>query len=85
MNEQLEDIRADAAAQAEAAAQAKVQENLEAAKEAIQSSWFGEFDPEDEETAWARLTADITVLGTEMCIRDRRSASAACAPGVGAA
>lgn len=65
MNEQLEDIRADAAAQAEAAAQAKVQENLEAAKEAIQSSWFGEFDPENEETAWARLTADITVLGTD--------------------
>ena len=32
MNEQLSDLRADAAAQAEAAAQAKVQENLEAAK-----------------------------------------------------
>ena len=65
MNEQLSDLRADAAAQAEAAAQAKVQENLEAAKEAIRFSWFGEFDPADEAAAWARLTAEIAVLGTD--------------------
>lgn len=65
MNEQLSDLRADAAAQAEAAAQAKVQENLEAAKEAIRFSWFSEFDPADEEAAWARLTAEIAVLGTD--------------------
>ena len=65
MNEQLSDLRADAAAQAEAAAQAKVQENLEAAKEAIRFSWFGEFDPADEAAAWTRLTAEIAVLGTD--------------------
>ncbi len=44
---------------------AKVQENLEAAKEAIRFSWFGEFDPADEAAAWARLTAEIAVLGTD--------------------
>ena len=53
------------AAGMEAAAQAKVQENLEAAKEAIRFSWFGEFDPADEAAAWARLTAEIAVLGTD--------------------
>ena len=51
---------------AEAAAQARAQQQAEqmlaSAKEAISSSWFGEFDPLDEEAAWARLTADITVL-----------------------
>ena len=45
MNEQLSDLRADAAAQAEAAAQAKVQE-IWKRPGAIQFSWFGEFDPE---------------------------------------
>lgn len=51
---------------AEAAAQARAQQQAEqmlaSAKEAISSSWFGEFDLLDEEAAWARLTADITVL-----------------------
>ena len=51
---------------AEAAAQARAQQQAEqmlaSAKEAISSSWFGEFDPLDEEAAWVRLTADITVL-----------------------
>lgn len=59
------DIRARelaAEASAQARAQQKAEEMLESAKEAIASSWFGEFDPLDEETAWARLMEDITVL-----------------------
>ena len=59
------DIRARelaAEASAQARAQQKAEEMLEGAKEAIASSWFGEFDPLDEETAWARLMEDITVL-----------------------
>lgn len=65
----LQALEADAAARAlaaEMAAQAKAQaaaaQMIEDAKEAIASSWFGEFDPLDEEAAWARLTAEITVL-----------------------
>ncbi|MCI6374457.1 MAG: peptidoglycan-binding protein [Clostridiales bacterium] len=59
------DIRARelaAEASAQARAQQKAAEMLESAKEAIASSWFGEFDPLVEETAWARLMEDITVL-----------------------
>ena len=59
------DIRARelaAEASAQARAQQKAAEMLESAKEAIASSWFGEFDPLDEEKAWARLMEDITVL-----------------------
>lgn len=65
----LQALEADAAARAlaaEMAAQAKAQaaaaQRIEDAKEAIASSWFGEFDPLDEEAAWARLTAEITVI-----------------------
>ena len=65
----LQALEADAAARAlaaEMAAQAKAQavaaQRIEDAKEAIASSGFGEFDPLDEEAAWARLTAEITVL-----------------------
>lgn len=50
-----------AKAQAESAAAAMIA----SAKEAISASWFGEFDPRDEETAWARLMADITVLDVD--------------------
>ena len=59
------DIRARelaAEASAQARAQQKAEEMIESAKEAITSSWFGEFDPLDEEAAWARLMEDITVL-----------------------
>ena len=59
------DIRARelaAEASAQARAQQKAEEMIESAKEAIASSWFGEFDPLDEEAAWARLMEDITVL-----------------------
>ena len=59
------DIRARelaAEASAQARAQQKAEEMIESAKESIASSWFGEFDPLDEEAAWARLMEDITVL-----------------------
>ena len=59
------DIRARelaAEASAQVRAQQKAEEMIESAKEAIASSWFGEFDPLDEEAAWARLMEDITVL-----------------------
>ena len=59
------DIRARelaAEASAQARAQQKAEEMFESAKEAISSSWFGEFDPLDEEAAWARLMEDINVL-----------------------
>ena len=59
------DIRARelaAEASTQARAQQKAEEMIESAKEAIASSWFGEFDPLDEEAAWARLMEDITVL-----------------------
>ena len=59
------DIRARelaAEASAQVRAQQKAEEMIESAKEAIASSWFGEFDPLDEEVAWARLMEDITVL-----------------------
>ena len=65
LGEKLSALRAQAEEQALAAAQAQVQESIEAAKAAIQSAWFGEFDPLDEDAAWARLTADITVLDVD--------------------
>ena len=46
-------------------AQKEAQERLETAKEAIAASWFGEFDPLDEEKVWARLMEDITVLNVD--------------------
>ncbi len=60
-------------AEAEEAAAQKMQERLEselqkqigAAKEALASNWFGEFDPYDEETVWNRLIAPITVLDVD--------------------
>lgn len=54
--------RAAAEQRAAEQAQAQAATMLESAKAAIASSWFGEFDPRDEAAAWARLTADITVL-----------------------
>ncbi len=51
---------AEARAQEEAAAEAA--QKLEAAKQAVSSSWFGEFDPHDEASVWERLIAPITVL-----------------------
>ena len=56
-------IAAELSAQAKAEAEAA--EMLETAKEAIASGWFGEFDPYDEEAAWARLMAEVTVLDVD--------------------
>ena len=56
-------------AEAEKAAQQKAEKEanavLEATKTAIAANWFGDFDPYDEEAAWSRLTADITVLNVD--------------------
>lgn len=58
----MEEERVLAAQRAKEEADALAGQMLENAKTAIASSWFGEFDPHDEASAWARLTADITVL-----------------------
>lgn len=46
-------------------AQAQAEGMVQSAKAAISSSWFGEFDPYDEEAAWTRLTQEITVLNVD--------------------
>lgn len=46
-------------------AEREAQEKLVETKAAIQANWFGEFDPYDEETAWARLMQEITVLDVD--------------------
>lgn len=65
----IANARAEAQALAEARAVEQAQANAAAmvqqAKDALASSWFGEFDPYDEEAAWARLTADITILDVD--------------------
>ena len=58
----MQERRTQAAQRAQEQADALAGAMLESAKDAIANSWFGEFDPYDEETAWARLMADITVL-----------------------
>ncbi len=65
MNNELSALREQAQAQAEAEAQAQAESQLQAAKDAISSSWFGEFDPYDEEAVWARLMEPITVLDVD--------------------
>ncbi len=54
--------RETARALAEQQAQAEAEAMLEQAKFALEHSWFGEFDPYDEEAAWARLMTPVTVL-----------------------
>lgn len=57
-----------AAAQAESAARleertrSETERMVEAAKEAIANTWFGDFDPNNEEAVWERLIAPISVL-----------------------
>jgi len=70
--ETLAAITADIAAIREAAeqkakerAEREAAAKTEAAKEAIAANWFGEFDPYDEEAAWARLMQEITVLDVD--------------------
>ena len=58
----MQEKRVQAAQRAKQQAEALAGQMLEGAKDAIEHSWFGEFDPRDEAAAWARLTADITVL-----------------------
>lgn len=59
------ELQAQAEERALEAARQQAQEMIETAKAALTSSWFGEFDPYDEEAAWARLMAEITVLNVD--------------------
>jgi len=62
---EIEDMQAEAEAKAKEKAEAQAQAMLETAKKAIEANWFGEFDPYDEDAAWSRLMADITVLNVD--------------------
>ena len=61
----IAEIREKAEAEDKEKAEKKAREMIDAAKTAIAGNWFGEFDPYDEAAAWARLTADITVLDVD--------------------
>ena len=63
--EEIAQAQAQAEQRAVERAQKEAQKNLETAKQAISASWFGEFDPYDEETVWARLMEEITVLNVD--------------------
>ena len=65
INADLAAIREKAEAEAKERAEREAREMIDAAKTAIAANWFGEFDPYDEAAAWARLTADITVLNVD--------------------
>ena len=58
-------IREAAEQKAKERAEREAAAKTEAAKEAIAANWFGEFDPYDEEAAWARLMQEITVLDVD--------------------
>lgn len=62
LNAQITSRREEAQSRAQAEADAEAAQKLEAAKQAITSTWFGAFDPYDEAAVWARLVAPITVL-----------------------
>ena len=61
----IADIREEAEAKAKEKAEREARAMIDTAKAAIAAGWFGEFDPYDEAAAWARLTADITVLDVD--------------------
>ena len=65
ISEEIEEKQQQAEAKAQEKAEAEARAMLETAKEAIAGSWFGEFDPYDEEAAWSRLMEDITVLDVD--------------------
>ena len=62
---ELAQKRESAEQKAQEKAEKEARAVLEATKTAIAANWFGDFDPYDEEKAWARLTADITVLNVD--------------------
>jgi len=62
---EIAEKREQAEEKAREKAEAQAQAMIDAAKEAIAANWFGEFDPYDEEAAWSRLMADITVLDVD--------------------
>ena len=65
MHKEIVTAQQEAEARAVERAQQEAAARLETAKTAIASSWFGEFDPLDEEAAWARLMEDIIVLDVD--------------------
>ena len=65
INAELTVMRVQAEVRARAQAEKEAAARLEAAKTAIAGSWFGEFDPYNEEAVWARLMEPITVLDVE--------------------
>ena len=65
ISREIEDMREEAEEKAQEKAQREARAVLEATKTAIAANWFGDFDPYDEEAAWSRLMADITVLDVD--------------------
>lgn len=63
--EEAEEAQSVAEQRMQEKAAAETQAQIETAKASLSSNWFGEFDPMDEATAWARLTAPITVLDVD--------------------
>lgn len=63
--EEMETMEREAENKAREKAEAEAEAMLETAKAAIKGNWFGEFDPYDEEAAWSRLMAEITVLNVD--------------------
>ena len=60
-----EEVRAraqEAEEKAAARAEAEAAQMVDTARDAIQNSWFGDFNPMDEQAAWSRLMAPVTVL-----------------------
>ena len=60
--EELSALRIEAEQKAQENARLQEEKMIAEAREALASSWFGEFDPYNEAQAWERITAPITVL-----------------------
>ena len=65
MASELASVRVLAEERAEQRAKDQAKSMVEEAKQALRSSWFGEFDPYDEKTVWERLMAPIVVLDVD--------------------
>ncbi len=65
LSAEIEALRSEAEAKAQEKAEREAKAALEATKAAIAANWFGDFDPHDEEAAWSRLMADLTVLNVD--------------------
>ncbi len=65
MAEQLVLRQEESARKARETAEQQRAEQVEKARHALQNSWFGEFDPLNEEAAWERLQRPVTVLNVD--------------------